>query len=172
MKKRFPTTIQKYIENIMNRPNFEIALMSLRRGFTKAQERRTTSSFNLVQDDWMADYSESKLGWELVDTSLSKIHQTAYYMGFISGLEGGHNCLTLNLGNDPCITSCSHLLCELEHRPVWRRICFQKFIWGKGKLFPPALCWNKLGCWLSHLHQWRTKESCLPSDGTAAQTMA
>ena len=44
----------------------------------------------LVLADWTAAFSESYLGWEQVETSISKIDQLSESMEFISGLEGGH----------------------------------------------------------------------------------
>ena len=67
MEKCFRTTFQKYIESEL--PPFAL-IMVLRRAFSETQERRRTSSFNLVQADWKAAFCESILGWEQVKTSI------------------------------------------------------------------------------------------------------
>ena len=68
--------------------------MSLRRAFTKMQERHTIPSSSLVQADWMDAFIESKLGWNRIETSLSKIDQIAKPVDFMSILEGAHICLS------------------------------------------------------------------------------
>ena len=133
--------------------------MSLKRVFTETKERRISSSFNLIQADWMAAFSESFWGGNKLKPPSLKINQTAKSWDWYQKLRVATIFWPKTLGKDPCITPWSYLLCELEQRPVWRRICSQKLLWGKEKRFPRT-CSNILSCWPSHFHQWRAKDIC------------
>ena len=126
-------------------------------------KRKNSTSFspNLVQADWMTAVSTSELGWQRVETSLSKIYQRAKSMGLISELDGGH----IYWSRNP-LDSVQLRLTDVKGSTtaVWAEgpSCVKinllsKVSVSQGRTFS-ATCLNKLGCWLSCPHQRTSHE--------------
>ena len=108
-KKHFNTNFLKNTQNpmrdlISNWPPFAL-IMSLKRSFTKADENCTPFLSDLVQNLWTTAFSESKLGREQVETPVSKIDLIAI-------------ACPKSIRTEPCTTSGSYTIWELDYRPV------------------------------------------------------